>query len=119
MSQKLVAPPPGGSSNQCLMKDTGSDGDVSWGNLIKRIEITPDSDLFAGVQKTFQISNLTDSSRIVGCYAMGINVGTSYKWWGIHCMIDQYSSSVIYLKTINSSDATIPKDKVKFIITYI
>ena len=34
-------------------------------------------------------------------------------------MIDQFSSSVIYLRTINSSDATIPKGKVKFIITYI
>ena len=50
---------------------------------------------------------------------MGMNIGTSYRWWGIHCMIDQYSPTVIYLRVINSSDATIPKDKVKFIITYI
>lgn len=34
-------------------------------------------------------------------------------------MIDQFSSSVIYFKIINNSDKTIPKDKVKFIITYI
>ena len=119
MSQNLVAPPPGGSSNQCLMKDTGSDGDVSWGNLIKRIEITATSDFYSGTPKLLPISNLTDSSRIVGCYVMGINVGTSYKWWDIHCMIDQYSSSVINLRAINSSDEIIPKDKVKFIITYI
>ena len=119
MTQNLVAPPPGGSSNQCLMKDTDSNGDVSWGNLIKRIEITPTSDLYSNTPKIFQIRDLTDSSRIVGCYAMGINIGASYRWWDIHCMIDQYSSSVIYLRTINSSDEIIPKDKVKFIITYI
>ena len=119
MTQNLVAPPPGGSSNQCLMKDTNSNGDVSWGNLIKKIEIIPDSDLFAGVQKIYQISNLTDSSRIVGYYAMGMNIGTSYKWSDIHCLIDQFSPTVIYLRVINNSDKTIPKDKVKFIITYI
>lgn len=101
------------------MKDTDSDGDVSWGNLIKRIEITATSDFYSGTPKIFSIRDLTDSSRIVGCYMMGINVGISYRWWDIHCMIDQYSSSVINLRAINNSDATIPKDKVKFIITYI
>lgn len=50
---------------------------------------------------------------------MGMNIGTSYKWSDIHCLIDQFSPTVIYLRVINNSDKTIPKDKVKFIITYI
>ena len=121
MAQNMVSPPPGGSSSQCLMKDTNSNGDVSWGTLIKKIEIIPYSDLLPGKEQNIRISNLnlTDSSRIVGYYVMTMNMPTFYNWWDVRCMIDQFSSSILYFKIINNSDTTIPKEKFRLVITYI